>query len=174
MLFPQILANGRGDGGETECISREEIPVGRVISRQVFAQKQKERIRNYQIATTKSNSCLQKPTTNQNLLTSVERACPFARIIFEAKHDVLYTRQCFYKLEPSVHWDSGLIQNSATLHEYFTRVKKAIDPDCSGISQDRRQAMKDFLPDVIQLGRSEGYTFVFFLYLDYDFQVGES
>ncbi|KAL9954498.1 hypothetical protein ACROYT_G042046 [Oculina patagonica] len=169
----QIIADGREDDGKTGCISREEIPVGRIISRQVFARKQEENIRNFQNAKTKSISCVQKPSTNQNLLTSVDGPCPFARISFEAKHDVLYTRKCFYRLEPAVHWDSGLIQKSATLHEYFARVNKAVNPDCSGISQDRRESLKEFLPDVIHLGRSEGYSFVFYLYLDYDYQVGE-
>ena len=173
LVFRQIVAEGRDDGAETKCISREEIPVGRIISRQVFAQKQEENVANYQNAKTKSTSCLQKPSYNQNQLNTVERACPFARITFEAKHDVLYTRTCFYKLEPTVHGDSGLVQKSTTLHEYFTKVNKAVDADCSGISQDRRQVAKDFLPDVIQLGRSEWYSFVFYLYLDYNYQVGE-
>lgn len=173
LVFHQIVSEGRDDGGETKCISREEIPVGRIISRQVFAQKQEENVRNYQNAKTKSTSCLQKPSSNQNQLNVVERACPFARIAVEAQHDALYTRKCFYKLEQTVHWDGGLVQKSTTLYEYFTKVNKAVDADCSGISQDRRQATKDFLPDVIQLGRSELYSFVFYLYLDYDFQVGE-
>ena len=69
--------------------------------------------------------------------------------------------------------NSGLIQESAAIHEYFAKVNEAINSDCSGISRDRREAMKDYLPDVIQLGRSEWYSFVFYLYLDYDFQVGE-
>ena len=86
---------------------------------------------------------------------------------------MLYTRKCFYKLGPTVHWNSGLIQESAAIHEYFTKVNEAINSDCSGISQDRREVMKDYLPDVIQLGRSEWYSFVFYLYLEYDFQVGE-
>ena len=174
-LFPfsQILADRNGDSGETECISREEVPVGRIISRQVFAQMQEESVTNNQNVKTSSTSCLQNPSTNQNQFTKVERACPFARINFEAKHDVLYTRKCFYKLEPTVHWNSGLIQKSAAIHEYCTKVNEAINSDCSGISQDKRQAMKDYLPDVIQLGRSEWYSFVFYLYVDYNFKVGE-
>lgn len=172
LVFHQIVAEGRDDGGETKCISREEIPVGRIISRQVFAQKQEENVRKYQKSTTNSTSCLQKPSTILNQLNVVERACPFARIAFQATHDVLYTRKCFYKLEPTVQWDVSLIQKSTTLHEYFNKVNKAVDADCSGISQDRRQATKDVLPDVIQLGRSEWYSFVFYLYLDHG-QFGE-
>lgn len=172
LVFHQIVAEGRDDGGETKCISREEIPVGRIISRQVFAQKQEENVRKYQKSTTNSTSCLQKPSTILNQLNVVERACPFARIAFQATHDVLYTRKCFYKLEPTVQWDVSLIQKRTTLHEYFNKVNKAVDADCSGISQDRRQATKDVLPDVIQLGRSEWYSFVFYLYLDHG-QFGE-
>lgn len=71
-----------------------------------------------------------------------------------------------------MQWDVSLIQKSTTLHEYFNKVNKAVDADCSGISQDRRQATKDVLPDVIQLGRSEWYSFVFYLYLDHG-QFGE-
>ena len=171
-MFCQIVAEGRDDGGETKCIFREEIPVGRIISRQVFAQKQEENVRNYQNSKANSTSCLQTPSNNQNQLNNVERACPFARIAFQATHDVLYTRKCFYKLEPTVQWDGSLIQKSTPLHEYFTKVNKAVDADCSGIRQDRRQTTKDVLPDVIQLGRSEWYSFVFYLYLDHG-QVGE-
>ena len=174
LVFRQIITEGGlDDGGETKCISREEIPVGRIISRQVFAKKQEENVRKYQkITTTNSTSCLQKPSTVQNQLNIVDRACPFARIAFQATHDVLYTRKCYYELEPTVQWDGSLIQKSATLHEYFNKVNKAVDADCSGISQDRRQATRDVLPDVIQLGRSEWYSFVFYLYLDHG-QVGE-
>lgn len=172
LVFRQIVAEGRDDGGETKCISREEIPVGKIISRQIFAQKQEENVRNYQNNKTNLTSCLQKPSTNQNQLNIVERACPFARIAFQATHDVLYTRKCFYKFQPTVQWDGSLVQKNATLHEYFNKVSKAVDADCSGISQDRRQATKDDLPDVIQLGRSEWYSFVFYLYLEHG-QVGE-
>jgi len=171
-VFRQIVVEGRDDGGETKCISREEIPVGRIISRQVFAQKQEENVRNYQNNKTNSTSCIQKLLNNQNQLNNLERACPFARITFEATHLVFYTRKCFYKLEPTVQWDGSLIQKSTTLHEYFTKVNSAMDADCSGISQDRRQTTKDVLPDVIQLGRSEWYSFVFYLYLEHG-QVGE-
>ena len=104
----------------------------------------------------------------------MERACPFARIDFEARHDVLYTRKCFYKFEPSVHWDGGLIQKSAIVHEYFTRVYRTVNSECTGISEDTRQDVRDYLPELIYLGRSESYSFVFYLYLDYDFKVGES
>ena len=172
-VFRQIVVEGRDDGGERKCIVREEIPVGRIISRQLFALTQEENVRNYKNATTKSTSCLQKPSNNRNKLNIVDRACPFARITFEAKHDVLYTRKCFYKLEPTIQWDGGLIQKSTALYEYFNKVNKAIDADCSGISQDRRRTTKDFLPDLIQLGRSERYSFVFYLYLDYDYQLGK-
>ena len=71
-----------------------------------------------------------------------------------------------------MQWDGSLIQKSTTLHEYFNKVNKAVDADCSDISDDRRQATKDVLPDVIQLGRSELYSFVFYLYLDHG-QFGE-
>ena len=173
MVFRQIVAEGRDDGGEIKCIFREEIPVGRIISRQLFAKKEEENVKKYKNSKSKSASCLLKPSDNQNELHIEERTCPFARITFKAKHDVLYTRKCFYKLEPTFQWDAVLIQKSTALHEYFTQVSKAVDADCSGVSQDRRQNMKDFLPEVIQLGRSEWYSFVFFLYLDYDYQVGE-
>ena len=173
LVFRQIVAEGRDDGGEIKCIFREEIPVGRIISRQLFAKKEEENVKKYKNSSTKSTSCLQKPSNNQNELNIEERTCPFARITFKAKHDVLYTRKCFYKLEPAFQWDAGLIQKSTALHEYFTEVSKAVDAECSGVSQDGRQTMKDFLPEVIQLGRSEWYSFVFYLYLDYDYQVGE-
>ena len=86
---------------------------------------------------------------------------------------MLYTRKCFYKLEPSVQLSSGLVQKTNTLHEYFSRVYTKVNSECTGISKDTRQATRDFLPELIYLGRSEGYSFVFYLYLDYDFQVGE-
>ena len=103
----------------------------------------------------------------------MERACPFTRINFEARHDVLYTRKCFYRFEPSLQLDGGLIQKSTILHEYFTRVYRTVSSECTGISEDTRQAMRDYLPELIYLGRSESYSFVFYLYLDYDFKVGE-
>lgn len=103
-----------------------------------------------------------------------EGACPFTRIAFEAKHDVLYTRKCFYKFEPSVQWDGGLIQGRDALHDYFSRVSRAMNSECAGISTDTRQSMRDYLPLLIYLGRSERYSFVFYLYLDSDIQEGES
>ncbi|KAJ7371019.1 hypothetical protein OS493_028176 [Desmophyllum pertusum] len=129
----QIIADERS---ETKCIYREEIPVGRIISRQIFTQKQDDNIRSYQKAKTNSTSCLQSL--------------------------------------PSVHWDGGLIHGSTTLQEYYTRVSNTVRSNCSGVSQDKRQAVKDSLPDLIHLGRSEWYSFVFYLYLDYDFQVETS
>lgn len=156
---------------ETKCISREELPVGRIISRQVFSQKREENIKAFQKAKRNATSCIsgQPSTHSQN----VPRACPFARINFEAGHDVLYTRKCFYKLEPSVQLSSGLVQKTNTLHKYFTWVYTKVNSECSGISKDARQDTRDFLPEWIYLGRSEWYSFVFYLNLDYDFQVGE-
>ena len=169
----QIVAEKSGDGDETRCISRKEIPIGRIISRQLFSQKREENIGSYQKAKTNSASCFKEPSFDLKQLNNVERSCPFARITFEAGHDVLYTRKCFYKLEPSVYNDSGLIQNSTILHEFFTKVEQTVNSDCTGISRDEAQAVKDLLPDSIHLGRSELYSFVFYLYLDNDFQVGE-
>lgn len=103
-----------------------------------------------------------------------ESACPFTRIAFEAKHDVLYTRKCFYKFEPSVQWDGGLIQGRDALHDYYTRVSRTMNSECAGISTDTRQSMRDHLPLLIYLGRSERYSFVFYLYLDSDIQEGGS
>lgn len=170
LLYLQMITE-EDSSSETKCISREELPVGRIISRQVFSQKREENIKAFQKAKRNATSCIsgQPSTHSQN----VPRACPFARINFEAGHDVLYTRKCFYKLEPSVQLGSGLVQKTNTLHEYFTWVYTKVNSECSGISKDARQDTRDFLPELIYLGRSEWYSFVFYLYLDYDFQVGE-
>ena len=171
-IYLQIIVD-ESSISETSCISREELPVGRVISRQVFSEKRAENTRSYQNDKANPTSCIKGQSTKQNQPSNVERTCPFARISFEARHDVLYTRKCFYRFEPSVQWDGGLVQKSTTLHEYFSRVDKTVDAECVGISRDTRQAVRNYLPELIYLGRSEWYSFVFYLYLDYDFQVGE-
>ena len=169
MLDLQIISE-QNYGGEKKCVSREELQPGRIISRQIFSHKQEDHIRNYQKARTNSTSCIKEQFTKEK---TIQRACPFARINFEARHDVLHTRKCFYRFEPLVQWDGGLIQESTTVHDFFTRVHNTVNSECTGISQDTRQTIRDYLPELIYLGRSESYSFVFYLYLDYNFQFGE-
>ena len=159
--------------GETKCISREEIPVASIISRQLYTQKQQESLRSNKKARANSASCIQDQSVEHKQYIG-ESACPFTRIAFEAKHDVLYTRKCFYKFEPSVQWDGGLIQGRDALHDYYTRVSRTMNSECAGISTDTRQSMRDHLPLLIYLGRSERYSFVFYLYLDSEIQEGGS
>ena len=144
-----------------------------IISRQLYTQRQQENLRSNKKARANSASCIQDQTVEHKQYIG-ERACPFTRIAFEAKHDVLYTRKCFYKFEPSVQWDGGLIQGLDALHDYYTRVSRTMNSECAGISTDTRQSMRDYLPLLIYLGRSERYSFVFYLYLDSDIQEGGS
>ena len=169
MLDLQIISE-QNHGGETKCISREELQIGRIISRQIFSHKQEDNIRNNQKARANPTSCISEQPTKQK---TIQRACPFARINFEARNDVLSTRKCFYRFDPLIQWHGGLIQKSTTVHDFFTRVHNTVNSECTGISQDTRQTIRDYLPELIYLGRSESYSFVFYLYPDYDFQVGE-
>lgn len=171
-LFSQIVVE-EDSNTETKCISREELPIGKIISRQIFAQKQQESILAYKRSETNPTSCIKKQRITQGHHANILRACPFAQSSFEATHDVLFTRRCFYKFEPSFQLGSGLVQQTTAIHEYFTRVYSIVDSDCTGISKDSRQATRDYLPELIHLGRSEWYSFVFFLYLDYEFNIGK-
>ena len=144
-----------------------------IISRQLYIQKQQENLRSNKKARANSTSCIQDQSVEHKQYIG-ESACPFTGIAFEAKHDVLYTRKCFYKFEPSVQWDGGLIQGRDALHDYYTRVSRTMNSECAGISTDTRQSMRDHLPLLIYLGRSERYSFVFYLYLDSDIQEGGS
>ena len=144
-----------------------------IISRLLYTQKQQENLRSSKIARANLTCCILDQSVEQKQYIG-ERACPFARISFEARHDVLYTRKCFYKFEPSVQWDGGLIQGRDALHDYYTRVSRTMNSECAGISTDIRQSMRDYLPLLIYLGRSERYSFVFYLFLDSDIQEGGS
>ncbi|CAH3111707.1 unnamed protein product [Porites lobata] len=167
-LLQQVIVE-EDSTGETKCISREEIPVASIISRQLYTQKQQENLKSNKKARANSASCIQDQSVEHKQYIG-ESACPFTRIAFEANHDVLYTRKCFYKFEPSVRWDGGLIQGRDALHDYYTRVSRTMNSECAGISTDTRQSMRDHLPLLIYLGRSERYSFVFYLYLDSDIQ----
>ena len=172
-LILQIVADKGSDGHETMCIFLKEILLGQTISRQLYSQRREENIQKYKKSKTYSAFCLKKAYVDLKQLNSVVRTCPFSRITFEAKHDVLYTRKCFYKFEPAVYNASEVIQNNTILREFFSEVEKAVNSDCTGISQEEALDIKDVLPDLIHLGRSEWYSFVFYLYLENEFQVGE-
>ena len=161
-------------GGRNKCISREELPVGKIISQQIFAQAQEEGIKAYKKARTNAMSCFIKEQFARPFqLKDLPRRCPFARIDFEAIHDVLYSRNCFYKFEPSLRLGSGFIHKTVDLHEYFTKVYQTVNPECAGFSKDNRKAMRNYLPKLISLGRSDSYSFAFYLHLDQDFKDGE-
>ncbi|XP_068749134.1 LOW QUALITY PROTEIN: cation channel sperm-associated auxiliary subunit gamma-like [Montipora capricornis] len=158
-------------GGESKCISREELPVGKIMSQQIFAQAQEEGIKAYKKARTNATSCfIKEQFTRPFQLKDLPRRCPFARIDFEAIHDVLYTRNCFYKFEPSLRLGSGFIHKTVDLHEYFTKVYQTVNPECAGFSKDNRKAMRNYLPKLISLGRLYSYSFAFYLHLDQDFK----
>jgi len=170
----QQIVIGRDPSRETGCISREELPVGKIISRQIFSRTREEMIMAHKRARSNSTSCFQEQSTRLFQLKDVQRACPFARIFFEATHDVLYTRKCFYQFEPAFKLGSSLVHSSTDAHEYFSKVYKTVKPDCAGIGKDRRQITRNYLPKLIHLGRSQSYSFAFYLHLEQDFVHGEN
>ncbi|KAK2573969.1 Transmembrane protein 120B [Acropora cervicornis] len=127
----QQIVIGRDPSRETGCISREELPVGKIISRQIFSRTREEMIMAHKRARSNSTSCFQEQSTRLFQLKDVQRACPFARIFFEATHDVLYTRKCFYQFEPAFKLGSSLVHSSTDAHEYFSKVYKTVKPDCA-------------------------------------------
>ncbi|PFX25178.1 Cation channel sperm-associated protein subunit gamma [Stylophora pistillata] len=170
----QIVADKDSDGNETLCVFRKEIPLGQTIFRQLFSQKREENIQKYKKSRIFSGSCLKKPFFDLKQLNRVERTCPFSRIAFEAKHDVLYTRKCFNKFEPTVYKAGGPVLNKTILGEFFSKVEQGVNSDCAGISREETPDVKDVLPDLIHLGRSEWYSFVFYLYLENEIQADTS
>ena len=173
MSFCFQLVSDKNATGMTSCISREEVPLASLITRQTFSNKRQENIDAYQITKKITTSCGKEESSAKKPVNAVERSCPFAWIEFEAEHDLLYTRKCFYKFEPSKQFDSGLVHSTATLHDYFTTVEKSISGECSGINRDKIRTTLHLLPKQIYLGRSENYSFAFYLHLDLDIQIGK-